>query len=183
MTTQQEDIAKAIESRKKRIEALEKGPRWRNYKYVANIEFEADASIRRVSSPDQQASFVVKKDSYFLVTGLEYAYTVSGTLAENGAAASVLIPPGYNLPRFNYKMRDTGSDREWQNDWLPSRLLMTGNLNGLLFRRGLVKLLGGSEVFVLASSISVTSSSNITGLAAPKRHQLQFVFNGVEVLL
>lgn len=211
-------LERAIVARKKRVEALERGSpiiRQRNFRYALDFNFDftlmagpTQASFVRsfddVSPPAAQTrSFIVKSDTEqqqstnFYVKSVEASYAVFAS-QDTGEEP---LPPGQrffigpdyrrNFFDFTWKVRDTGSDREWSNTALPSGLLMTGNVNPLLFGNGHCKLSGGTEVIV---EVTPTFSGNLltlesgefvfgAALTSFKSHFLQLSFVGVEVLL
>jgi hypothetical protein len=207
-------LERAIDARKKRIEALEKGSpliKQRNFRYVLDYSFDyilptetSDGlrSIAETPSP-QIRSFIVKsevadgKRTHFYVKSIEASYALLGSQAlpdeGEGPGQRFFIGPDYrrNFFDFSWRIRDTGSDREWQNTALPSQLLLTGNVNPLLFGNGHCMLSGGTEVLL---EIVPTFSGNLLSenigefgatpaIVNPKSHFLQVCFVGVEVLL
>lgn len=208
-------LERVIDARKKRIEALEKGSpliKQRNFRYVLDYTFNYIAPEQnpifgqRVISdlpPAQTRSFIVKselsdgKRTHFYVKSIEASYALLGSqlLPDDveGLGQRFFIGPDYrrNFFDFTWRIRDTGSDREWQNTALPSQLLLTGNVNPLLFGNGHCMLSGGTEVLL---EIVPTFSGNLLtenlgefgalpAIVNPKSHFLQVCFVGVEVLL
>lgn len=211
-------LERAIEARRKRVEALEKGSplvRQRNFRYVVDFNFDYTEMSRfdvlgsgelvitgESPPPPQMRSFIVKSEAEaqrktcFYVKSIEASYAVlasQGITPTPGPGQRFFIGPDYrrNFFDFTWRIRDTGSDREWQNTALPSQLLVTGNVNPLLFGNGHCMLSGGTEVLV---EITPTFSSNLLSrainesvalspLTAFKSHALQVCFVGVEVLL
>lgn len=216
-------LERAIEARRKRVEALEKGSplvRQRNFRYVVDFNFdytemaglsgETDLLSFPVAPPPSQIrSFIVKSEAEaqrktcFYVKSIEASYAVLASqqitptpeppAPSSGPGQRFFIGPDYrrNFFDFTWRIRDTGSDREWQNTALPSQLLVTGNVNPLLFGNGHCMLSGGTEVLI---EITPTFSGNLLSAAAGeatvlspltafKSHALQVCFVGVEVLL
>jgi hypothetical protein len=209
-------LERAIDARRKRVEALEKGApiiRQRNFRYVLDFTFDYTemagpgpsgniVSFNVSPPPAQTRSFIVKSETEdqrktnFYVKSIEASYAIfaSQELEEGaGPGQRFFIGPDYRRNFFDYtwRIRDTGSDREWQNTALPSQLLMTGNVNPLLFGNGHCKLSGGTEVIV---EITPTFSGNIlqrkggefvftSPLTDFKSHFVQLCFVGVEVIL
>ena len=206
-------LERAIESRRKRIEALEKGApiiAQRNFRY--SLDFSFDFLVPEGANPQalpfvaetpasQTRSFIVKseydngKRTHFFVKSIEASYAVFATASEEEGAVGqrFFIGPDYrrNFFDFTWRVRDTGSDREWQNTDLPAQLLLTGNVNPLLFGNGHCLLSGGTEVLL---DVVPTFSGNllqrrVANITAPsslqniKSHFLQVSFVGVEVLL
>lgn len=207
-------LERAIDARRKRIEGLEKGApvlRQRNFRYVLDYNFDfvnrgSNSIFSRViaETPSPQTrSFIVKSEaenerrSHFFVKSIEASYAILAS--QKGVDPPVgqrfFVGPDYrrNFFDFTWRVRDTGSDREWQNTSLPSELLLTGNVNPLLFGNGHCLLSGGTEVLL---EIVPTFSGNIlsiqqgefpvnssSAIVDPKSHFLQVCFSGVEVLL
>lgn len=207
-------LERAIESRRKRIEGLEKGSpviRQRNFRYVLDYTFDftvpdganpLSTPFVAETPPAQTRSFIVKseaaengKRTHFFVKSIEASYAILASQrdVDPPVGQRFFIGPDYrrNFFDFTWRVRDTGSDREWQNTALPAQLLLTGNVNPLLFGNGHCMLSGGTEVLV---DIVPTFSGNllrrrvstvipVSPLEAAKSHLLQVSFVGVEVLL
>ena len=208
-------LERALDARRKRIEALEKGApliRQRNFRYVLDFNFDYTemaapvrgslASFDVAPPPAQSRSFIVKSETedqrktHFYVKSLEASYAVFASQATPetpGPGQRFFIGPDYrrNFFDFTWRLRDTGSDREWSNTALPSQFLVTGNVNPLLFGNGHCMLSGGTEVIV---EVTPTFSGNLLlrnvgeqATSAPltsfKSHFLQVCFVGVEVIL
>lgn len=209
-------LERAIGVRKARIEALEKGSpaiAQRNFRYVLDYNFDfvvpagtsGDFPTLAETPPAQTRSFIVKseaegtKRSHFFVKSIEASYallaseTLPGFPVSFGPGQRFFIGPDYrrNYFDFTWRVRDTGSDREWQNTSLPSQILLTGNVNPLLFGNGHCLLSGGTEVLVeitptFSGNLLLRKTSPISGLPPignPKSHFLQICFVGVEVFL
>jgi len=82
---------------------------------------------------------------------------------------------------FEWQVRDTGTDREWQNDWLPSDFLYSGDKNGLLVPENPALVSGGSNIDVTLKVIFSTNSGEGTLFEDIERHLLQVSFVGIEV--
>jgi len=204
-------LERAIESRRKRIEGLEKGSpviRQRNFRYVLDYTFDftapegAEVNVVAETPAAQTRSFIVKseaaengKRTHFFVKSVEASYAIlaSQVGVDPPVGQRFFIGPDYrrNFFDFTWRVRDTGSDREWSNTALPAQLLLTGNVNPLLFGNGHCMLSGGTEVLV---DIVPTFSGNILAeldgefFAQPaigdlRSHFLQLSFVGVEVIL
>jgi len=208
-------LERAIEARRKRIEGLEKGSPvivQRNFRYVLDYTFDfvvpegadpLDLPFVAETPPAQTRSFIVKseatgdngKRTHFFVKSIEASYAVLASQqgVDPPVGQQFFIGPDYrrNYFDFTWRVRDTGSDREWQNTALPAQLLLTGNVNPLLFGNGHCMLSGGTEVLV---DIVPTFSGNLlrrrlgpplfpTALEDFRSHFVQVCFVGVEVLL
>jgi hypothetical protein len=206
-------LERAIDARRKRIEGLERGSpviTQRNFRYVLDYTFDFTATgevggdiaaVIANTPPAQTRSFIVKSESsedkrtHFFVKSIEASYALLASQAgvDPPVGQRFFIGPDYrrNFFDFTWRVRDTGSDREWQNTNLPSQLLLTGNVNPLLFGNGHCMLSGGTEVLVdIVPTFSGNILSELNGefVAQPaieniKSHFLQVCFVGVEVML
>lgn len=180
-------IQGAIESASKRIAAYEDqiGPKIRPYRYVVNMAYEGNIDNDDFPSQVRIASVQIKEGTIFYAKRLECVYSVVGTLASNSQAITLTVPASVRIPifRFLWSVRDTGSDREWQNSPLPDSLLFTGNTNGFVLKGGHFLLSGGSELVIAVNASINTGGLPFTNvpLTAISSHQLQFSFAGVEV--
>lgn len=176
------DFRQALKEREARLEAILKRARPAVYRYVVPVDLGAVAAPTPpawTAFPQARGSQVVKKGTTFFVESMEVTYTVSGT---DGAGAAAVINYGAPLRSafisFQFKVRDTGSDQEWQNDWIPGNLLLTANENVAEFSR---VVSGGSEIIVDVDAVYNGPSTSLTGLTAVSNHQLKFSFVGREV--
>ena len=106
--------------------------------------------------PPRRASAVVDRATRFYVKRIESVLQAVGTNSD-GLAATLVIPPPMRerACTFEYKVRDTGSDRNWQNDWLPYSLTLGGNLRGIGFKKAHAVLSGGAELILDCRSVSL----------------------------
>lgn len=208
-------LERAIEARRKRIEGLEKGSPvivQRNFRYVLDYTFDftvpeganpLSTPFVAETPPAQTRSFIVKseatgdngKRTHFFVKSIEASYAIlaSPQGVDPPEGQRFFIGPDYrrNFFDFTWRVRDTGSDREWQNTALPAQLLLTGNVNPLLFGNGHCMLSGGTEVLVdIVPTFSgnllrrrLSSVSQPAALEDFRSHFVQVCFVGVEVLL
>jgi hypothetical protein len=189
-----------IASRQKKIEQYEQNevpPVLRNYRYVVDFIFPATGDPGAQYGPGGNQfnrfpmatqAFLVRKDTVFVVKGVEAVYSAVGTITGTAQAATITVPETVRNAIFDYRFKvyDSGSGREWQNDWVPSELLFGGNRRGLQFGNGHALLSGGSEVIVSVDagigSLGVVSFAGLTN-GSITSNLLKFSFYGVEVKL
>jgi hypothetical protein len=136
----------------------------------------------------QTRSFFVDGGTTFRPRNMESSFRVVGTV--DGQTASITVP--YTTPStviatafsrqsfFDYfwAVRDTGSDREWQNRPQPSVFMDSGPLGPLMFPvHGRVR--GGSEVFITIDPFFSTVASLV--LDSVSRYTLHVSLFGTEV--
>ena len=188
-------LTEEIAARRKKLEALENDiPKAAPFRYVVDFKFpyvEIRPALTRPTDEMVQ-TFTVKKDTKFYLKAIEIAYTASGptpVFAGPDISISPTLPNQYRSQVFDFqwKVRDTGSDREWQNDFLPSAMLLSGNKTGLQFFRGHSFLSGGSEVYVTMGPVFHYNGAlgvdlgKYTGLSSIVEANLQVSFIGVGV--
>ena len=176
-----------VDARKKKIEALEKRRNGiRNFRYVLDMDFPAVGFASDRDNPPhlppRRASAVVDRATRFYVKRIESVLQVVGTNS-SGLSATVVIPPPMRerACTFEYKVRDTGSDRNWQNDWLPYSLTLGGNLRGIGFKKAHAVLSGGAEIVLDVRGQVTAPSAAFLGFTAVSKWSLSFCFIGVEV--
>ena len=183
-------LDKDIKSREERIAFYEKHglqPQEFPYAYVFNFPLDVPANILTGVSrqlPVQERTVQVKKDTIFFVKSIGQAFTVVGTRAGDiTQEATITLPPTTAQLLFNYrfKIRDTGSDREWMNTWVPGAMLLTGNYNSFRLRRGHALCSPGSEVTVTIDPKVFGNDPAYTNLSSISGQQLQIVLSGFEV--
>jgi hypothetical protein len=140
-----------------------------------------------VPLPLQQKTVQIRKDTVFFVKSITHAYTVVGSgIGQPGGfaySAMITLPRTVALTMFGYrfKINDTGSDREWQNDWINGAMLLSGNYNGYRLRRGHSVCSPGSEVTIQVDAKTYGNDIGFTKLTSVKSQQLQIVLSGFEV--
>ena len=175
-----------LDARKKKIEALEKRKFGvRNFRYVLDMEYPAIGLSDGTSNPflpPRQASAVVDRATRFYVQKVESVLQVVGADSA-GFAATVVIPAPLRERAISleWKVRDSGSDRDWQNDWLPWCLTLSGNLHPFGVNGAHAVLSGGSEIVLDVNAQVVATTTAIFGMATVTSWLLSFSFIGVEV--
>lgn len=189
-----ERIQAEIESCKKELERLEAGRlanyKAHNYRYVLDLdipfqELPIDSRSNPTGTPlSYQTSTTVKKDTKFFCTHLECAVYATGTARNSPTQLSLAIRPYLraNFIQFEWAIRDTGSDRSWQNNYLPMGLLKTNRLNSLELGTNSV-LSGGSEIFldVNVQSMRLPTDQLVGVFSEIKKFSIQVSFCGYEV--
>jgi len=192
LTAQLATLEAAVADRKARVAKLEEEslPPWKNWRYNINFNIPFAEGVDDPTQPPKVElveSFVTKKGTRFYVRSIEFAFTVQGTVSSDMGPVPVtlgLAPAAMStIFQFGWKVRDTGSDREWQDDFLPWSMLCSTHINGFRLGRGHCELSGGSQVL---TTVGVTYSNIalgtfLVGLASLTSAQLQFNYVGVEV--
>lgn len=184
-------LKRDVDEREARIAAFEKNgilPGEKNFAYVFNFEFppgvEQDEFLTVTNFPLQRKTVQVAKNTVFYVKSMAQAYTITGTRNDETAQSALLTIPASQMPLifdFKFKINDTGSDMEWQNDWVPGQALLTGNYNSFRFRKGHRPCSPGAEVTIQVQARSFGNLSSVTGLSEIKNQRLQIVLAGFEV--
>lgn len=165
-------------------------PAVRPYRYVLNYEFDVQGLAAGAADinlfPSQTRNYTVRENSVFFVEELVFEFEVQGTLAANSQNAALPVGPnGWKAAMdFDWKIRDTGFNREWQNRALPAGLLMSNSVNPLLFGNGHARLEGGAEVFlqVIPTQLIILTGGN-NPFSAVDSYSVEISFGGQEVLL
>ena len=141
-----------------------------------------------VKYPLQRQTVQVKKDTIFYAKSFSHAFSVKGTRSDGFGgpviqSSPITLPETVRLNLFDYsfKIHDTGSDREWQDNWVPGSVLLTGNYNGLRLRKGHALCSPGSEISIDVDASTFGNSENITHVTDITSQQLQIVIAGFEV--
>lgn len=193
-------LQRQIEAREREIIDLEdeirhtleyraRQPRW------YNVEFDFEAG----DLEPQERSFFVSGGTYFQPYTLGSALRVSGNTAittapgvlGQGQVITAALPWGpllsanqaYNTRQayFDYfwQIRDTGSDREWQNEPQPSLFMCGGGLGNIeMPTPGTIR--GGSEVFVRIIPTHSLSGAQLGLFDTVARYKLTISFFGLE---
>ena len=166
--------------RKRELDDLEQKidlRRPRNRRYNVDFVFAAqdDPAVEFIDNEDR--SVVINSGTRFFVKEIQMGFSLTS------AGATFNLGPGFmkTVFDFQWRVRDTGSDREWSNDWLPSEFLYSGDIRGLNLGRNHALLSGGAELF---ASVRTTKSSVGGGTSLfqdIESFSLQLSFVGIEV--
>ncbi len=145
----------------------------RNRRYNVNFTIPIDVADDDVFTQ----SAIVNRGTRFYAMELQAHYTVQSTGATFNLGP-VLMRKFFD---FEWRVRDTGSDREWSNDWLPSDFLYSGDVCGLLSQEAPALIAGnaGIEVDVRVSYSQTDGEGSL--FDDIQQHILQLSFVGVEV--
>lgn len=148
----------------------------------------------------QERSFLVEGGTLFKCNQLESSFRVVGAAAVDdggggtlaGQNAQVTLPwapvtgnrPSARQAYFDYlwRVRDTGSDRDWQNSNQPSIFMLTGSLMPVVLPVR-ARIVGGSEVFVTIDPFFSRSvfGSNVGLFFTVSQYIVHVSFFGTEV--
>lgn len=202
----EEQLRAAIEDRRAKLEKMERGlyptalvPR----AYVVDVTNKnasalgAPASVvdeRTMGEVSLSGRAPVEQNTIFYCKAIQVTTLVAGSIPQQPPLPG--LPARFSLPGifrfestsvsgpseiFFWKVRDTGSDREWQDDWLPSSLLMSGDCNPLMAGRAHAAVSGGSEIEVLLSPVRFSQTSLPPGyIQGVREWTFRFVMLGME---
>lgn len=186
-------IERAVDKRKKVIEDLSsKKKRNLNRRYVLDIPIELvrvpdfDESFV-VNTQPVTRSFVVDRDCvYFCCRELVYTPSVVGALRPVGTDFDV-IQGKFSIPNtayfnFNWEVRDTFTDRAWQNLPLPDLAMGSGKTSGLPVGRFAILPAGSEVLFTLYPLSWAIEDTFGAGGLRPTSLSIQVSFVGFEVL-
>jgi hypothetical protein len=159
-----EDDKAALKPLYERLAALKSRPgrvgHWApNKRYVIDFEI-ANAEIPETTlfRYDLNTNFAfretqtnIDRNVIFLCEEIEVVCSIVGVSVATGTPATFVVsaPWRSQFVDFYLKFRDTGSDREWQNDWIPGNFFQSANLGGLILGdEGHALVSGGSAVVV-----------------------------------
>jgi hypothetical protein len=203
-------IERAIEQRTAKVDALEKRLKTRRARHLAErpkrygVEFryESDlpSNLLQQRYPAQRQSFTVDGGTEFRCTEVSTSVRVIGQAQVDPTAAGqfVDITLPYDIAagngggsakpqnrqfylEFFWQIRDTGSDRAWQNMEMPSVFLLSGHISPL-FLPAPCTLLGGTKTVVETRPVRFQTGSGESELFhSVQSIVLHFSFHGVEV--
>lgn len=186
------DRLAAVTGRKQRVEHWAPNKRYTLVAEIANTDLVVGnlgsagfALLNTFSFIEAQS--VIDRGVVFQCEEVEVIYSIIGTAAATGTAATIpLAPPDRgNFVDFYVKLHDSGSDRDWQNDWVPGNFFASANLGGLVF---------GDEAHILVSGGSTVNASvqaaraqdgilSNLGFTAVNTHRFQISLIGCQVPL
>jgi len=151
-------------------------------RYSVETSFDV-VTFPQTPTPDVK-SFVVDRDCQaFFCEEIDYTLLAVGTIAVTATANKITITPrirGIVCP-FLWRVRDSSSDRDWQDQALPSFLLGSGQLSGHRLPKWAI-LPPGAEV--QTSVEPLLTAATVAGFTAStvQRYVVQMSFIGFEVL-
>lgn len=150
----------------------------RNRRYNVNFNIDPNGETSAMTDFVTTRSVVVNKGQRFYAMALESHFKI-----QSGGATFALGPAVMReFFDFEWRIRDTGSDREWSNDWLPSDFLYSGDMCGLLTPEA-PALLGGNASIEVDIKVTRFAGGSGTGtlFETIEKYLLQVSFVGVEV--
>jgi len=194
-------IERALARRRAQVAALEKqAARAPAYAVERPKRYAVEFSFEPGDLQEQSKSFLVDGGTRFKCLTVESNLRVVGNVRVDDGGGGVLtgqsvqMTLGYGFGdaggsyrneffSFQWAIRDTGSDREWQNEKMPDVFLMSGHLAPLWLPIPSV-VEGGSHVAVDIDPLFnrvVTPGSPDGLLATITKYIVQISFHGVEV--
>lgn len=186
-------IERAVDKRKKLLEDLSsKKRRNLNRRYVLDIPIDLikvpdfDESFIASTQPITR-SFVVDRDcTYFCCRELVYTPSIVGLFRfpspESGTVQGKFSIPNTAYFGFNWEVRDTYSDRAWQNFPLPDLAMGSGKTSGLPVGRSAILPAGTEVLFTLYPLSWAIEDTYGEGGLSPTSLSVQVSFVGFEVL-
>ncbi len=175
-------LERAINARRKVIEDMGKKPTLSvtPRRYVLDFAFKAPASAAAL--PPVTRSVVIDREApVFYCKEMTYAVTAQGTLSVTSVGARITISPHLRdiIFPFTYKVRDSATDREWQNLPLPSTALGGGWVGGMPLSKKAM-LPAGTELSCEVNPL-VAATSVASVFSSIASYTVQITFVGFEV--
>lgn len=173
-------LDKAIEKRTKALSKIDEQTKLRTMPKRYVLEYAVPAGENVLNIPISR-SFVVDKDCLRFVCQ-EIVCSVAAVGRITGVANSNKLTLAIResfLFDFNWQIRDTSTDREWQNVPLPKYFLASGLTAGVPLSRGAAVKAGTEVELVLVPTSSRTVSSSFDSIES---YTVQISFVGYEVL-
>lgn len=188
MTTDVE-AKEAIATRRKKLVDLAGGGLYlplRNREYAVTMDwkYRALGNVPDGVEPGEtlEQSVAVDKGTIFYADGVDSTITLVATVNETGLAANVTMTPSIRWRNFafRWKVRDTGSNRDWSNDYLDEYVPLSGFAAGLRFKEAVGMVSGGASIIVRLIPLFANNVVPETGLSAIEQVRFRFSFIGVE---
>lgn len=173
-------LERVVEKRAKTLAQLEAKAQQRTAPRRYVLEYDLPAGSDVLNRPFTR-SFVVDKDcSRFFCQDVVFSIAAVGEIT--GVANSnkfTLTPEWAGTLDFTWRIRDTSTDREWQNTPLPRYFLASGLTSGLPLPWSSA-LRPGAEIET--TIVPTQSNAFILGFNSVTSYTLQIAFVGFEVL-
>ncbi len=174
-------LERLLAQRKRKLDEIEKKldlTRATNKRYNVDFSFDfEDFGLVSVPRQETSKSVTIDRNSRFMVRSMEMNYGIVS------AGATFNMGPAFmnRLFNFDFRVRDTGSDREWSNDWLPSAFLFSGDVQGLRFADNHAVVSGNSDIEVDVR-VNFSENAGTEGLFDDiEKHLLQISFVGLNL--
>ena len=135
----------------------------------------------------REAQALVDRNAVFLCEEIEVIYSIVGTAVSTDMPATLVLSPPWRGLFFDFylKLRDSGSDREWQNDWIPGSFFQSANLGGLILGdEGHARVSVGSAVFASLQVAQMEEAALVnTGITDITSHQVKVSLIGCQIPL
>jgi len=173
-------LERVIDKRAKALAQLEAKVQQRTAPRRYVLEYDVPAGSDALNRPFTR-SFVVDKDcSRFFCQDVVFSIAAVGEIT--GVANSnkmTLSPAWFGTLDFTWRIRDTSTDREWQNTPLPRYFLASGLTAGLSLPWS-SPLRPGAEIET--TIVPTQARTSISGFTSVTSYTLQIAFVGFEVL-
>ena len=173
-------LERFIEKRAKALVHLEDKSQRRTAPRRYVLEFSIPAGTGALNQPITRSFVVDKEAARFFCQDVVCSVSVVGEIA--GVANSnklTLSPEWTGSLDFLWRIRDTSTDREWQNEPLP-RYFMASGLTAGLNMPWSSPLRPGAEIET--TIVTTLASAGILGFTSVLSYTLQIAFVGFEVL-
>jgi hypothetical protein len=176
-------LERIVEKRAKTLAQLEAKVQQRTAprRYVLEFDVPASSAISGATYRPLTRSFVVDKDSSrFFCQDVVFSVAAVGEITGvTNSNKMTLSPQWQGTLDFTWRIRDTATDREWQNVPLPRYFLASGLTAGLPLPWS-AALRPGAEIETTIVPTQVRST--ISGFNSVTSYTLQIAFVGFEVL-
>lgn len=152
-------------------------------RYVLEFPVPAETAAVATAATNQPVtrSFVVDKDrARFFCQDVVFSVSAVGTVIGSSSNKATLSPE-FNLLDFTWRIRDTSTDREWQNTPLPRYFMASGLTTGLNMPWP-APLRPGAEIETTIVPTLVSASALTAGFSNLTSYTVQVSFVGFEVL-
>jgi len=172
-------LERVIEKRAKALAQIEVKAQQRTSPRRYVLEYDVPAGVDALARPLTR-SFVVDRDcSRFFCQEVVTSVSAIGQITGVANSNKFTLSPELSIFDFTWRIRDTATDREWQNTPLPSYFLASG-LTSPLSMPWSAPLRPGAEVET--TIVPTQSGAAFPGFDSVTSYTLQIAFVGFEVL-
>lgn len=173
-------LERVIDQRSKALAALEAKVQKKTVPRRYVLEYDVPAGTASLYRPFTR-SFVVDKDcSRFFCQDVVFSVAAVGEITGVANSNKMTLTPQWQGPLdFTWRIRDTSTDREWQNTPLPRYFLASGLTAGLSLPWS-APLRPGAEIET--TIVPTQAQTPISQFTSVSSYTLQIAFVGFEVL-
>lgn len=178
------------------LSRLSERPLFWNRRYVfdfqwGNVGEPSDLQVTSLTLPQAKCERVIEEGTTFFLKGYDTSYEASGVMRDTVSVdPSIPTFPGTvvvseasrpSIIDYTWKFYDEGGNRDLSNLFVPSAVLRSGNINGLMLGSAQARFTAGSKVIGTVNATYYGTTVYTLPMTSITNHKLQISLYGVAV--